>query len=395
MKTHYMQLFDQYAGQLLCFLVSLVYRTGKPPEQIKNIAVIKMFGMGSIVLMSPMIAALRKKFPGSKLYFITFRENADVIGLYRLADRVFTLRRNSLPVFIFDALATAFHLRKLKVDISIDAEFFSRFTAVMGILLGAGRKIGFYTPNLYRGNCIDQHVYFNPYRHIMRNFMELVSSLDCPEEPMVVSAPVIGAPAAESTGKKLRGAGLDPEKPLVLMNPNVSDITPSIDRSWPLENFAVVARHCASIGMQVAIIGGASQVARSSQAVQLCDGHSVSLAGMLSIEELLALMRMSYLLFTNDSGPLHMAVSVGLPTFSFFGTESPVIYGHRNGLHRTFCRELACSPCLSVFNYKRRSCEFKSRCMKEIGTGEVISAFEEMQADLDRHYQSRLSNRCR
>ncbi len=100
-------------------------------------------------------------------------------------------------------------------------------------------------------------------------------------------------------------------------------------------------------------------------------------------------MDKSFLLITNDSGPLHLAVSVNLPTFSFFGTESPIIYGYDHGLNRAFYGEMACSPCLSVFNYKRGKCEFDSKCLKVIHPDEVIARFDEALSDLHEHYRKK------
>jgi ADP-heptose:LPS heptosyltransferase len=37
----------------------------------------KFFGMGSIVVASPALAALRDQFPGARMHFVTFKSNAD------------------------------------------------------------------------------------------------------------------------------------------------------------------------------------------------------------------------------------------------------------------------------------------------------------------------------
>ena len=45
-------------------------------------------------------------------------------------------------------------------------------------------------------------------------------------------------------------------------------------------------------------------------------------------------------LITNDSGPLQLALTQGVPTVSFFGPETPVLYGPQGGRHRILYRDL-------------------------------------------------------
>ena len=70
------------------------------------------------------------------------------------------------------------------------------------------------------------------------------------------------------------------------------------------------------------------------------------------------------------------AASLGRASMSFFGTETPQLYGPRDGRHMVFYKDLPCSPCLSVFNYKQSHCEFASRCLELISFEEVAAAFD-------------------
>lgn len=369
MKMRFMQAVDQYAGQVVCGIVSFLYKRNKqPPSEIRDIAIIKMFGIGSIILMTPAVRAIRRKYPEVRIHFVTMKGNETVPPLYGITDKVHAVSRASLFSFFADTTRALMALRKTRMDMVLDAEFFSRYTTLFSFLLKAEYRSGFYNRVVYRGNLIDFHAYFNPYRHMKVNFLELTSPLSPADAGMELSAPNLPAPGSP-----------DQAKPLILMNPNVSDTSPLIDRSWPLDHFAALSRHVQTRGFEVAFIGSPLQKERTEKAAALAG--ATSLAGKLSLPELLALMSRSFMIFTNDSGPLHMAVSVNLPAWSFFGTESPALFGHAEFPHRIFCLNRACSPCLSVLNHKWGVCEFNSRCMREITPQSVIEAFE---ADLPR-----------
>jgi ADP-heptose:LPS heptosyltransferase len=385
-----MQTIDRYAGQLVCFLLSFLYRkNAAPPKGVKKILVIKMFGMGSIVLMTPMLRALKKQNPGYALSFVTLAENSRIPSLYGIADAVYPVRRGSFGVFFWDTCKTILLLRIKGVDISVDAEFFSRYTAVFCFLVGARYRIGFYSRDIYRGNLIDYRAYFNPYRHMIENFNELTASFLTGAPETASSYPSIDPRVRERVCDELRSRLDDSSRPLVLINPNVSDTSSAIDRSWPANHFIKLADFLLKKGYGVAITGSHSQKEKAETIARQCGNGAISVAGMVDVEGLLALMQQSFLLITNDSGPLHLAVSMDLPTFSFFGTESPIMYGHRSPIHHLFFKSLACSPCLSVFNFKRGKCEFGSKCLRLISTEEVIARFNEVEPVLTQQYVAR------
>jgi len=83
------------------------------------------------------------------------------------------------------------------------------------------------------------------------------------------------------------------------------------------------------------------------------------------------------LFVTNDSGPLHIAAALGLPTLSLFGPETPVLYGPKGGNPLIFYKGLYCSPCLSVFNAKTAPCSGQNICMQSISAGKVLEAMRQ------------------
>ncbi|MFN4182939.1 MAG: glycosyltransferase family 9 protein, partial [bacterium] len=75
------------------------------------------------------------------------------------------------------------------------------------------------------------------------------------------------------------------------------------------------------------------------------------------------------LVLTSDSGPMHIAVALNVPTFAFFGPTSPIRSGPLGPNSRVFYAGVPCSPCY------REKCppKFSHQCMKKI-TPDMVKA---------------------
>jgi ADP-heptose:LPS heptosyltransferase len=87
------------------------------------------------------------------------------------------------------------------------------------------------------------------------------------------------------------------------------------------------------------------------------------------------LLRAAALLVTNDSGPLHLADALGTPTVSFFGPETPTLYGPRGPRNTVLYRAIDCSPCISIYNAKTVRCMRSApECLSGITVDEALAA---------------------
>ena len=108
----------------------------------------------------------------------------------------------------------------------------------------------------------------------------------------------------------------------------------------------------------------------------------VNLAGKTSIGVLLAVMEKFSIFVANDSGPLHLAASIGIKTVSFFGPETPTLYGPMGGDSLIFYEGIYCSPCLNVFNAKTAPCSGHNICMQKIEAENVFNVMKEKFKDV-------------
>ena len=190
MKLQTQRFIDRWAGQLLCGVVSAWVRltSGFSPapsitSDAKNILVILLSEMGSIVLAGPMFAQLRRKYPQANIHILQLKKNQEVSRLLQLTqvENMHSLDDSSGTTLIGDILKVSLAMRKLRLDAVIDCELFSRVSALLSFTTGAPVRVG-YTPHtqegLYRGSFINHAIPYNPYQHISKQFLSLVDAMD-------------------------------------------------------------------------------------------------------------------------------------------------------------------------------------------------------------------------
>ncbi|MFH0964048.1 MAG: glycosyltransferase family 9 protein [Planctomycetota bacterium] len=378
-----MRRIDDRWGPIICFLLRCHLALKKffglertPSDPIRTVLLVKFYGIGCILLATPMLRALRRRCPGARIVFLTFEANREMLAFIPEVDEVIMLRRDTLRHLLADVFAARRRIRSLKVDVGIAFEFFVKVSTIVTYLSTAPRRIGFQLSERWSDSLITDRVFLNVYRHVTEIFAEFLRPLgvgvtDFSLLPLRAAgescARVRALLAAATGGIPLR---------VVCVNPNAGEF--SFERRWPLERFGELIERMLRRWEDVLIVLIGARSERGYVAVlpaRFSDRPRVlSLAGELSLDELIALFERADLLVTNDSGPLHVAEAVGLPTVSLFGPETPVLYGPRGERHLVIWKGIYCSPCLNAYVNKARICRGENRCMAAISTDEVFQA---------------------
>ena len=158
---------------------------------------------------------------------------------------------------------------------------------------------------------------------------------------------------------------------IIILNANASDIVPL--RKWPMDRFVELGRKLLENSSITIILTGSPEEKDVCEdlALQISPARTVNFAGKTSFKELITLYSISDLLITNDSGPVHFASTTEIPILALFGPETPKIFGPMSPNAKVISLELACSPCVSVFNQKKSSCD-DNQCMKRISVQMVV-----------------------
>ena len=398
MNIDTMRKIDFYLGVPLTFIatgiIKLLDLFNKKPAAIKKILFIELSEMGSTILVDPAMRKVRDHF-GAELYFVIFSKNKVSLKLLNTIpeQHIFTLREDSVLTLLWDACRYLVWCRKHQFAAAIDLELFSRVTALLTGFAGAAYRVGFYrfhNEGLYRGDMLTHKVAYNPHIHISKNFIALVNALisnnnelpysktlitnDETTLPIITSSPE----AQEIIIKKITGlapAFSRSSNPIVLFNPNASDLLPQ--RRWMPEYFKeLIQKILSEYPNHYVLLTGAP--AEHAQAQRLCDAvadkRCINFAGQVKFIELIDLYNVSKLMVTNDSGPGHFSAITTLKTFVIFGPETPALYGSL-GNSTAIYAGLACSPCVSASNHRKTPC-LDNVCLKVLTPARVYDVIK-------------------
>jgi ADP-heptose:LPS heptosyltransferase len=272
----------------------------------------------------------------------------------------------------------------------IDMEFFSRASAIFTFLSGAAIRVGLhrFTGELpYRGDLMTHRMQYLPHLHIAQLYSILVeASMHDPHDQPLLKVPLrdLGAnapaaapqfrPDARDAHSLRERVGAADASPVVILNPNASDLLPL--RKWPTARFTELARRIldAYPRARIVLTGGPSETAAADALMRDAGSDRiVSVAGHTSLRELLTLYSIADVLVTNDSGPGHFSSLTPVHAIVLFGPETPRLFGPLAPSTTVIWKELACSPCVSVFNHRLSPCR-NNVCMQTITVDEVFDA---------------------
>lgn len=392
-----MRKVDRWVGVPLCFLATLyriIKERFKPPPELgppRRILFIELAEIGGLVVAYPALDYAKKRFPDAELYFLTFSGGEGILDLLGKVDssRRIIIRPHGLLTFVTDTLKAILRLRRERIDTTINLEAFARFSTLLAYFSGARRRVGFYRffeEGRYLGDLITHRVIYNPHLHAGRKFVAMVEAAAEEEgtEPLLkqsvrkipLEIPLVQTSEAdrEAIMNKLRSIylTLGPQHRLVLLNPNASDLVPV--RRWPIENFLELARGLLEDADVLLVLTGTKEERPHTERFcsELASERVLNMAGMTTLRQLVDLYNVSHLLITNDSGPAHFASLTELSVIVLFGPETPKIYGPLGPNVQVIYLQLACSPCVSVYNQKRSPCS-DNICMTGISPDQVLA----------------------
>ena len=377
LSVDFMRAVDRFAGVPLCHLTSLALRAA-PRTPIRKILVIKFFGIGSIILITPALAILRAAFPAATIDMLTFQSQSGVAARLPQIDNVHSVCPDDIVSMASSSWSVLSCVREMKYDCVLDFEFFSKYSTLISAWSGAPRRIGFELPVRWRKQLLTDTVLLSKDAHVTMAFAEQAFVL-APRGPLpAVSAPRINDEDREFVASIFPRNGARE----IVLHVNTGPAFP--ERRWRAESFAGVVKQLdrvrrtafAFIGTD-AERGYVQSVIEQTGIAERCR----NLAGILSVPQLAALFERASLVVSNDSGPAHVAAALGVPVVAVYGPETPEFYGLIGKRTRTIYHKTECSPCMNVYNAKAFSCPFNARCMDQIGVDEVVGVSRQLLGD--------------
>jgi ADP-heptose:LPS heptosyltransferase len=372
MDVELMRRLDKVLGNAACSMLATAHQLRKPfvqtAREVRNIAVMKFFGMGSIIVASKSLAALRDLYPDAKIHFVTFKSNKAILDIIGLTDENHFVDPSTPQSFLTSTLRVARDLRRAKCDLVLDLEFFAKFPLVLGSMAGIPRKAGFYlTAEGWRRELLDITGFYNSYFHTSDIFLSLVYLvatndhyyLNFGDFAAKYKYPRINPSEVERAALRAKlgslGVGIRSTDPLFVINANTSpDLAPEA-RKWPAERYAQLADElvASTPNSRALFIGAPNERDYVKSVANHCkSGRAHVIAGDISLPELLVLFAESKLVVTNDSGPMHLACLVDAPLIGLFFADSPTLFAPLGSNVRAVAPSLYSIPLFTVYNGK-------------------------------------------
>jgi heptosyltransferase-2 len=173
--------------------------------------------------------------------------------------------------------------------------------------------------------------------------------------------------ARESGEAHLRNLGI--EGPAIGVSPGAAY---GNAKRWLPERFAEVAR---TFSPAPVLVFGSAAERELCQTVAAAIPNARNLAGETTLAEFIDLAAACRLFLTNDSGAMHIASALGVPTVTVFGATDDVTTGPTGTLARIVREHAECSPCLL------RECPIDHRCMTRVTSERVTTVARELWAN--------------
>jgi ADP-heptose:LPS heptosyltransferase len=389
---------DRWLAKPLCAVLSgfdRLRRLGqrRAPRQPRRIVFVKLIEMGSTVLACPAFAEAEKLVGRDNLFILVFAPNRAILDVlpYFRPENVIAVEERNLAVFAVSLLRALLRLWREGVDTAIDMEGLTSASAVVTYLTGARRRVGFYnftSQGPYRGRLFTHELNYGFSHHVSKQFLALVHSAasDGDGAPLLkeripderTELPRFVPTEAESAAMAALAGSCD--GPLVLLNPNCSDLLPL--RRWATNRFVELGRRLLDEhpDARILVTGAPNERVEADAVARRIDPERArSLAGRTTLRQLLVLYDMADVLVSNDSGPVHFAALTEIPVVALYGPETPHLYGPLSARAKALSAGLMCSPCVNILNHRMSPCR-DNQCMQQLSVDRVLSATRELLA---------------
>ena len=292
-----------------------------------TVAIIRLTSLGDVIHTLPVAHALRRHCPTARVVWIVEeREQAlvrhnpvvdeVVVGPTRRWRRALRTPTGALQVWR-EWRRVRDQLRSLHLDVAIDVQGLLK-SAHFTLLTRAPTRIGF--DHRYARDPLSAVFATHRVRppsgaaHVVEQNVSLLRPLGISNPEIAFPLPTV--PASDVWAEALlRSHGIKPWDRLVALLP----ATRRPAKQWPAAHFRGLAERLAQVGgVRILIVGGPAEVELLERIGQGLDGAPIT-TGDGAIPDLVALLRRVSVAVGNDTGPVHVAAAIGIPTVGLFG----------------------------------------------------------------------------
>lgn len=329
----------------------------------KKILVTFLMHLGDLVLMTPFVHALRKAAPDAHISFLCDEKLKDVVMHNPYIDEVITIDRYGRDNNLWCLWRCSKHLSKLGFDVLINLHPNERCSFIAA-MTKVKQRVG------------TTHTLFKPFWDVFTPLDRKMHAADMYLDVLKQ----LGVTEIEQNGLEIfpgdnhlarakafwEMSGVKPEDKLVGFNIGSAVMT----KRWAPERFAAVADTLAEHGYKSVFFGGTMDREMVNEATSKMKTEPIIATGQFSIGELAAAMKRCSLIITNDSGPMHVAISQKVPIVAMYGPSHIDLYGPYRADATVVTALPPCQGCSAGMKHK---CD-DMRCMRDLTVEQVVTA---------------------
>lgn len=333
-------------------------------KQYKKILILQTAFLGDVILITPLIRAVRKLFSESKIDVLILPQNESILKNNPHLNRIFFFnkRKNKLKSF----LATVRIIRKNQYDLAISPHS-STTSAFLMLLGGIKERLGF--DRWHAANYLTLKVpHLKGVHKIYKNLhlLSVFSNFDYDFQTELFPDKT----KIDHFKKRLLEFA-DNGKPVIALAPGSVWFT----KRWPAHKYTELSQMLNLAGYNLIFTGAPNEHELCSQIINKAQIKSLNFAGEISPIDSAALLSCCDLLVCNDSGAMHIANAVRTDVVAFFGPTVKRIgyYPYRED-DIVMEIDLKCRPC---GGHGGKACPLgHHRCMQDISVQSVFNVIE-------------------
>ena len=354
---------------------------------IKKVLIINPFGIGDVLFTTPVIKAIKGCYPDSFIGYWSNLRVKPILESNLQINKIFALSRGDLKKIYqgsffrgaWCAIKLGWEIKKERFDICLDFSLDHRYS-LFAKIMGIGKRVGFNYKG--RGRFLTSRVDIDGYhdRHVVEYYLELLKFLDvsvCDKRLVLAVSSNIDLKAKNV----LALAGIEENDLVIGIAPGAGGSwgKDAAYKHWPALKFAQVANKLIDeFKAKVVILGDESECKIAEVMMHAMRNKPIDLTDKTGLEILPGIIKNCNLLITNDGGPMHMAVALGVKTVSVFGPVSEAVYGPYplSSDHVVLKWDMDCRPCYK--NFRLPVCDKDKECLKQVSVDAVFDAAERL-----------------
>ena len=289
-------------------------------KQYQNILIVKLSSLGDVIHASPCAHALRELFPAARITWIAEKNFAGLlVGSPALNEVIQVdldyLRKASLADGLSYLKKLKRQLRANRYDLVLDLQGLFK-SALVAWMTGCKERFGY--AHQREGSWLISKGVSGAHAgdHVIQRYLDVVRHLG--SDVVEPTFPLPDFTPEKQTIERLLAAHPAPDKRIVF-----APGTSKANKEWPVAHYAALARMLTAEGWTIVVAGGKGDIEKGRQLAELVGDGLVDLTGKTSLKELAALLSDAALFVSGDTGPLHIAVAVGVPIVALYGPTRP------------------------------------------------------------------------